>query len=442
LLVFGWHAAIPDPVQGNTATDDAASSTAASNTAASNTAASNTAASSAATATTDAASGTKEPSTDAAVSLAVRKGVEWLVSVQGADGGWGQDGGETSYVRAGENLETSGNDVANTAVATQALLRLGHTPTAGKYREAARRGVDFILRQIEASPPEGLAITSITGTQIQRKLGPYIDTFLTSMLLAEIDGEMGDAKSNQRVRLALEKCVRKIEQNQQHDGSWNISGGWAPILGTSMASRSLFLADKKGVEVEPTVMAKVDEYTKDSVQFSAGGFRSGPVDARGFGGAAGVAGGTGGGVGARVGTVAETIAVDASRSAGLAAAAGVPLYQGAQVLEQLSRTEKDRENNAAEITAVTRQLANDSFTSGFGSMGGEEFFSYLNISDSLHRSGGEAWNTWNSGMKAKLVKLQNQEGSWAGHHCITGRVAVTSAAVLTLLVERSGAINN
>jgi hypothetical protein len=45
-------------------------------------------------------------------------------------------------------------------------------------------------------------------------------------------------------------------------------------------------------------------------------------------------------------------------------------------------------------------------------------------------------------MKAKLVKLQNQEGSWAGHHCITGRVAVTSAAVLTLLVERSGAINN
>jgi hypothetical protein len=382
------------------------------------------------------------------VSLAVRKGVEWLVSVQGADGGWGQDGGETSYVRAGENLETSGNDVANTAVATQALLRMGHTPTTGKYREPVRRGVEFILRQVEASPPEGLAITSITGTQIQRKLGPYIDTFLTSMLLADIDGEMGDAKSNQRVRLALEKCVRKIEQNQQHDGSWNISGGWAPILGTSMASRSLFLADKKGVEVESTVMAKVDEYTKDSVQFGAGGYRSGPADAGGFGGAAGVAGGAGGGVGAGVGagagfgTVAETVAVDASRGAALAASAGVPLYQGAQVLEQLSRTEQDRENNAAEITAVTRQLANDSFTSGFGSMGGEEFFSYLNISDSLHRSGGEAWHTWNTEMKAKLVKLQNQEGSWAGHHCITGRVAVTSAAVLTLLVEQSDASSN
>jgi hypothetical protein len=70
-------------------------------------------------------------------------------------------------------------------------------------------------------------------------------------------------------------------------------------------------------------------------------------------------------------------------------------------------------------------------------MGGEEFFSYLNISDSLHRAGGEPWNKWNADIKTKLVKLQNEEGSWAGHHCITGRVAVTSAAVLTLLVENS-----
>jgi len=407
LLVFGWHAATPDSVQGNSAPKEAASST------------------------TDA-------STNAAVSLAARKGVDWLVAVQGADGGWGQDGGETSYVRAGENLETSGNDVANTAVATQALLRMGHTPTKGKYRERVRRGVDFLLRHVEASPPEGLAITSITGTQIQRKLGPYIDTFLTSMLLAEIDGEMGDAKSNRRVRLALEKCVRKIEENQQHDGSWNISGGWAPILGTSMASRSLFLADKKGVEVEPTVMAKVDDYTKATAQTSdAEGYRSRPMDAGVYADRIGGVAGAGGGVG----TVTETIRVHAAPPA-LAAAAGVPLYKGAQVLEQLSRTEEDREKNAAEIAAVTEALDNVSFTSGYGSIGGEEFFSYLNISDSLHRSGGEAWNRWNADMKTKLVKLQNQEGSWAGHHCITGRVAVTSAAVLTLLVEQSGGSNN
>ena len=48
------------------------------------------------------------------------------------DGGWGQDGGETSYVRNGENLESSGNDLANTAVAALAFLEGGSTPTHGR----------------------------------------------------------------------------------------------------------------------------------------------------------------------------------------------------------------------------------------------------------------------------------------------------------------------
>jgi hypothetical protein len=76
---------------------------------------------------------------------------------------------------------------------------------------------------------------------------------------------------------------------------------------------------------------------------------------------------------------------------------------------------------------------------GFGSVGGEEFFSYLNISDSLHRAGGEPWHKWNQGMTAKLLTMQNEDGTWAGHHCITGRVAVTSAAILMLTVDREPA---
>src|SRR6266568_3361122 len=191
----------------------------------------------------------------------VDKAVHWLVSVQGKDGGWGQDGGATSYVRSSERLETNGNDVANTAVATLALVHAGNTPVKGEYRANVRRGVDFILRSVEDSPQEGLAVTKISGTQIQRKLGPYIDTFLTSTLLSELDGNMGDAQSNQRVRRALEKCVAKIEKNQQNDGSWNVGGGWAPILGTSMASRSLDIADKKGVRVQAATKDKVEAYT-------------------------------------------------------------------------------------------------------------------------------------------------------------------------------------
>ena len=327
----------------------------------------------------------------------VEKAVQWLVSVQGKDGGWGQDGGETSYVRTGENLESKGNDAANTAVATLALVHAGNSPVKGEYRLAVKRGVEFILRSVEDSPEDGLAVTRVTGTQIQRKLGPYIDTFLTSRLLSEMDGGMGDKQSNQRVRKALEKCVAKIERNQQKDGSWNIAGGWAPILGTSMASRSLDMARAKGVPVAPATVAKVEEYTKKA---------------------------------------------QASDDSG--AAAGVSLYKNAQALEQLSRTKRDRARNAPQIREITGwELSDAKFVNlASGSMGGEEFFSYLNISDSLHPHRRRAeWEQWNGQIKTQLAKLQNDDGTWAGHHCITGRVAVTSAAIMTTLAERDAVRN-
>ena len=317
---------------------------------------------------------------------AMDRGARWLVSVQGADGGWGQDGGETSYIRSGENLESTGNDVANTAVASLALLRAGP-----RYQENVERGVAFILRAIEASPDRGLAITDRQGTQIQRKLGPYIDTFLASKLLTQVDGTLSTPALNARVRRALQKTIAKIQQNQKSDGSWNIDGGWAPVLGTSLASQSLFAARAKGISVDAEVMDRADDYTREALA-----------------------------------------------SAAPAEAAGVPLYQSAQALEQLTRTEEDRERNADAIAAIRGQLGDASFVEGYGSVGGEEFFSYLNISDSLERTGGEEWDRWQSQITQKLLALQNNDGSWAGHHCITGRVAVTAAAILNLPVDHAG----
>jgi hypothetical protein len=117
------------------------------------------------------------------------------------------------------------------------------------------------------------------------------------------------------------------------------------------------------------------------------------------------------------------------------ASAGVPLYQNAQALEQLSRTEKDRKANAPQIAAIRAQLSDARFVNGFGSIGGEEFFSYLNISDSLRRTGGDEWTHWHAQITEKILKLQNEDGTWAGSHCITGRVATTSAAMLNLTVD-------
>jgi hypothetical protein len=366
----------------------------------------------------------KKSSPEDPVSIATERGMKWLVSVQGKDGGWGQDGGETSYVRKGERLESNGNDVANTAVAAEALLHAGNTPTRGLYHESLQRAVRFILEHVERSPGDGLAVTDLTGTQIQRKLGPYIDTFLTSKLLADLDGNMGDAQANARVRKSLEKCVAKVEKSQLKDGSWNIAGGWAPILGTSMASQSLYIANGKGVAVQREAMARVDTYTAKS--------SAAPASVPG-GAAGGTSGGVGAGVGARVssGSMSTTMTADVS-----AASAGVSLYKRAQELEQLSRTPGDRKKNVDQINSIKGQLADARFINGFGSIGGEEFFSYLNISDSLRRAGGPEWEHWNGDMKAKILKMQNEDGTWAGHHCITGRVAVTSAAILMLVADR------
>jgi hypothetical protein len=347
---------------------------------------------------------TFEPRTaPAPVSTAVDNAARWLVSVQGADGGWGQDGGAASSARPGERLESSGNDVANTAVAALALLQAGK-----QYEPQVERALAFVLQRIEASPADGLAITDRQGTQIQRKLGPYIDTFLASMLMSQVDGRASTPALNARVRKALQKTVAKIEKHQQSDGSWNIAGGWAPVLGTSMASRSLFEAKNRGVAVDAEVLKRADTYTVTALS-----------------------------------TPAATVAGIPTRSGrGVAAAApaeaaGVPLYQNAQALEQLSRTAADRAQNAKQITAIQGQLANASFVSGFGSMGGEEFFSYLNISDSMKRVGGDAWPKWHADITQKILALQNNDGTWAGHHCITGRVAMTSAAMLNLTVDRA-----
>ncbi len=164
---------------------------------------------------------------------AVQKGLKWLVSVQGSDGGWGQDGGQTEAVRQGVSLESQGNDVANTAMACLALIRAGNTPSEGPHRDALARGIRFILSHVEKSPNDGLTVTKRAGTQIQRKLGPNIDTFLANLVLAEADGRVADADVSRRVHQALEKCVAKIQKHQGADGSWNQGGGWAPVIGTA-----------------------------------------------------------------------------------------------------------------------------------------------------------------------------------------------------------------
>jgi len=54
----------------------------------------------------------------------------------------------------------------------------------------------------------------------------------------------------------------------------------------------------------------------------------------------------------------------------------------------------------------------------------------------VHQRGGKEWEDWRSKMSKTVCGAQNEDGSWAGQHCITGRTFCTATALLTLLVER------
>jgi hypothetical protein len=104
--------------------------------------------------------------------------------------------------------------------------------------------------------------------------------------------------------------------------------------------------------------------------------------------------------------------------------------------ERLAAIKDNREALERAQQAVLARMQDKAFVAGFGSNGGEEFLSHLNIGESLVAKGGADWEKWDKQMTENLNRIQNQDGSWTGHHCITGRTFCTSAALLVLMVDR------
>jgi hypothetical protein len=60
-------------------------------------------------------------------------------------------------------------DPATTAFVAMALLRAGHTPDRGVYRDSIRRATMRLVGLVEDHPPGGPRITDIDATQLQAK---------------------------------------------------------------------------------------------------------------------------------------------------------------------------------------------------------------------------------------------------------------------------------
>ncbi|GMU57852.1 MAG: hypothetical protein AMXMBFR33_69980 [Candidatus Xenobia bacterium] len=358
------------------------------------------------------------------LSPTVQTGLDWLVKHQLPNGGWGQ-GEESQQMGGGANLAEVAN-VADTCISALALIRAGSTPTSGEHAQSLRKAIGFVCGEVEGSDPDSMQVSKVNGTRVQSKLGPHIDTFLASMLLAEVKGKMGDPAANKQVDVCLAKVLKKIEKNQKEDGTWTREG-WAPVLAQGMASKGLNRAAQAGADVDLKTLEKAQTYA--STQATA------PAGAAGEG-SAGVALYS---TSSNTGALQDSLNTLEAREDELKdKAKNAPTKKERDEAQgQLKQLDDGRKAQESARATLVSKLDDPGFVAGFGNNGGEEFLSYMNISESLVVKGGEEWQKWDQSMIANLGRVQNKDGSWTGHHCITGRNFCTAAALLVLTADRA-----
>ena len=373
---------------------------------------------------------------------AVRIGLDYLLKQQQKDGGWGQGGGwrqgngKSGGRVEGANVEDP-PDLGNTCVSLVTLLRAGESPAEGAHREAARRAFEFICGQVEQADEKSLYATSVRDTQMQVKIGTYVDTFLAGWALSELKGRVGDESAEKRRATALDKVVAKIERNQKDDGSFAENKGWAAVLSQGLCSKALNGAARSGAKVSGQTLDRDQKQNLDGLDVAKGSFSA-------VGGAAEP---SSAGVSlyreaAKLAGLSERTKSNAPRKAAAEkkiADASAPAAEKDKARADLKQVADDEKASQVAQQAVAGKLADSRYVAGFGNNGGEEFLSYLNLGESLRERGGKEWDAWKEKMQTTLTAAQNEDGSWAGNHCITGRTFCTATALLTLLIERAPA---
>jgi hypothetical protein len=345
----------------------------------------------------------------------VEKGLKWIIEQQQTNGGWGQGEESASMGNALANLKDQSN-VADTCAAALALIRSGSTPSKGPYAKNIQKAVNYICSEIQKSDANSMFITDLRGTRLQTKLGTYIDTFLASMLFAEVTGKMPDAKSEKMLGEAFNKVMDKIEKNQRPDGTFGDTG-WANTLSQSLASKGFNRAAQATDLASEQTRERFESGARGKFDKKTGEFRDeGSAGVSLYAGAANLS------------TMQESDNTDSMQKAELEKKLQQPTTSSEErqeIQQKLDRFEQNANDLQAAKDSIVKKLDDKNFISGFGSNGGEEFLSYMNIGESLVVKGGPEWEKWDKDITANLNRIQNNDGSWTGHHCITGRAFCT-----------------
>lgn len=378
------------------------------------------------------------------LSPAVKKGLAYLVKTQQPDGGWNQGGGwrtrEGGGRIEGPNVEDP-SDVGNTCLALLALLRAGNTVTEGEYKDAVRKGLEFVLAHVEKADWESLRLGNVQGTQIQSKIGPYVDLFAANLLLAEFRGKAGDLE--ERLINGLEKTMTKIVRNQQKDGRFAGNDAWASTLSVGIANKGIARAKERGALVNEEALKKIlvqaTEAPKPRTEkpIAGGAGASDRALIAPLGEDAGIRLYRAGQSTSNVQDVVNSLAREAAQARQVLASPNASAAEKAEAERKLQAFDALKKRNEAVQSDLARNLRDERFLAGFGSNGGEEFLSFLNIGETLVLRGGKEWEEWDARMVRGLEKAQNSDGSWSGQHCITGRTFCTATALLVLMTDRT-----
>lgn len=350
----------------------------------------------------------------------MKHALAWMTDAQNPDGGWGAGSHSRQDIRDPHAVES---DPATTAMVAMALLRTGSTDRA--RLDAA---VEYLLQAVERSPRESLNVTQQVGTQIQAKLGQNIDVILTSQLFSNMMERMDESPMKVRIRNANATCIAKIQRAQSSDGSI-VGSGWAGVLQSSFATNSLESAKAAGVSVSEDALAKGKAFQKNNFDAKTGAVNT----EKGAGVVLYAVSGSSRAAAKEARRVREEL--EQAKKSGKLAPNAAPTVAN---LRQLGYSEAEALEYATSYEvyqSANTQAQRDDVMSGFGNNGGEEFLSYLQTGEGMVIADDTQWTKWYENVSGRLLKIQNDDGSWSGHHCITSPVFCTATCLLILSVH-------
>ena len=358
------------------------------------------------------------------VMTSLEQGLAWMSEAQQKNGGWGAG---SHYRQREMDPHAVDADPATTSMVGMALLRNGTTLDKGEYSQQLKKAVEYILGQVEESDPNSLNITKLQNTQIQTKLGQNIDVVLASQFLTNLlDKLPKNHTMKKRIDDALNVCVVKIQNGQMADGSTQ-GAGWAGVLQSSLAGNALEAAEFAGADVDQKKLESARDYQKGNFDAKTGNVK------------------TDKGAGIVLYSVSGSTRSSAKEAREVKEKLQAEMPARAEDAEVTAKDLRDlgydeeeaiRKATAYNVYQNAKQTAQrQDVMSGFGNNGGEEFLSFLQTGEGLVIAKDNSWKNWYDDISGKMIRIQNNDGSWNGHHCITSPVFCTATCLLILSIE-------